>query len=83
MENLVDNNENEDISATGTANEQVMSDQESPESESMEDLMSLYEESFKRFAEGEVVKGRIISVVKKAPSLRGETWGLSFFPTLT
>jgi small subunit ribosomal protein S1 len=64
MENLVDNNENEDISATGTTNEQVMSDQESPESESMEDLMSLYEESFKRFAEGEVVKGRIISVDK-------------------
>ena len=64
MENLVDNNENEDISATGTTNEQVMSDQEPPESESMEDLMSLYEESFKRFAEGEVVKGRIISVDK-------------------
>jgi small subunit ribosomal protein S1 len=64
MENLVDNNENEDISTTGTTNEQVMSDQEPPESESMEDLMSLYEESFKRFAEGEVVKGRIISVDK-------------------
>jgi small subunit ribosomal protein S1 len=64
MENLVDNNENEDISATGTTNEQVMSDQESAESESMEDLMSLYEESFKRFAEGEVVTGRIISVDK-------------------
>ncbi len=29
---------------------------------SMESLMDLYEESFKRFAEGEVVKGRIISV---------------------
>jgi small subunit ribosomal protein S1 len=64
MENLVDNNENEDISAASTTNEQVMSDQESAESESMEDLMSLYEESFKRFAEGEVVTGRIISVDK-------------------
>jgi small subunit ribosomal protein S1 len=64
MENLVDNNENEDISSTGTTNEQVMNDQESPESESMEELMSLYEESFKRFAEGEVVTGRIISVDK-------------------
>jgi small subunit ribosomal protein S1 len=32
--------------------------------ESMEKLMSLYEESFKRFAEGEVVKGRIIAVDK-------------------
>lgn len=31
---------------------------------SMEELMDLYEESFKRFAEGEVVTGRIISVDK-------------------
>ena len=30
--------------------------------ESMENLMEMYEESFKRFAEGEVVTGRIISV---------------------
>lgn len=29
---------------------------------SMDDLMDLYEESFKRFAEGEVVTGRIISI---------------------
>jgi small subunit ribosomal protein S1 len=32
--------------------------------ESMENLMDLYEESFKRFAEGEVVIGKIISVDK-------------------
>ncbi len=32
--------------------------------DSMENLMDMYEESFKRFAEGEVVKGRIISVDK-------------------
>lgn len=32
--------------------------------ESMAELMDLYEESFKRFAEGEVVNGRIISVDK-------------------
>lgn len=32
--------------------------------ETMESLMSLYEESFKRFAEGEVVNGRIISIDK-------------------
>ena len=32
--------------------------------DSMENLMDLYEESFKRFAEGEVVTGRIISVDK-------------------
>jgi small subunit ribosomal protein S1 len=31
---------------------------------SMNDLMDLYEESFKRFAEGEVVTGRIISIDK-------------------
>jgi len=36
-----------------------------PESdESMESLMDMYEESFKRFTEGEVVKGRIISIDK-------------------
>jgi small subunit ribosomal protein S1 len=34
------------------------------EAESMESLMDMYEESFKRFAEGEVVVGRIISVDK-------------------
>ena len=32
--------------------------------ETMENLMEMYEESFKRFAEGEVVNGRIISVDK-------------------
>ncbi len=32
------------------------------EGETMENLMEMYEESFKRFAEGEVVQGRIISV---------------------
>jgi len=32
--------------------------------ESMENVMNLYEESFKRFAEGEVVTGRVISVDK-------------------
>ncbi|RJP80535.1 MAG: 30S ribosomal protein S1 [Desulfobacteraceae bacterium] len=32
--------------------------------ETMESLMSMYEESFKRFAEGEVVTGRIIAVDK-------------------
>ncbi len=32
--------------------------------ETMENLMDMYEESFKRFGEGEVVKGRIISVDK-------------------
>src|SRR5210317_1987077 len=38
------------------------SDQDSDDS--MENVMNLYEESFKRFAEGEVVTGRIISIDK-------------------
>ena len=38
------------------------SDQDS--GDSMENVMNLYEESFKRFAEGEVVTGRIISIDK-------------------
>jgi len=43
------------------ANEEVLSDMGE---EDMESLMSLYEESFKRFAEGEVVNGKIIAVDK-------------------
>ncbi len=39
-------------------------DGDSKPEESMENLMDMYEESFKRFAEGEVVTGRIISVDK-------------------
>ncbi|MCP4749086.1 MAG: 30S ribosomal protein S1 [Desulfobacteraceae bacterium] len=38
---------------------------ENLEEESMESLMDLYEESFKRFAEGEVVTGKIISIDKE------------------
>jgi small subunit ribosomal protein S1 len=44
-------------------NEEVLSDIDMGE-EDMESLMSLYEESFKRFAEGEVVNGKIIAVDK-------------------
>ncbi|MGW8301927.1 MAG: 30S ribosomal protein S1, partial [Desulfobacterales bacterium] len=32
--------------------------------DSMESVMDMYEESFKRFAEGEVVTGRVISIDK-------------------
>jgi small subunit ribosomal protein S1 len=39
-------------------------DPDAEEEETMENLMDLYEESFKRFAEGEVVNGKIISVDK-------------------
>ncbi|MEW6672353.1 MAG: 30S ribosomal protein S1 [Thermodesulfobacteriota bacterium] len=38
-------------------------------SENMENFMDLYEESFKRFQEGEVVTGRIISVDKDSVSV--------------
>jgi DNA-directed RNA polymerase subunit E'/Rpb7 len=39
-------------------------DPDAQEEETMENLMDLYEESFKRFAEGEVVNGKIISIDK-------------------
>ncbi len=64
MENLVENNANDNIEPTeSTEDTNAASPQDVPE-ESMEELMSMYEESFKRFAEGEVVTGRIISVDK-------------------
>ena len=50
---------NEDIDALDTG-----ANTEFSEETSMEELMDLYEESFKRFAEGEVVTGRVISVDK-------------------
>ena len=68
MENLVENNANKTIEPAGepaAANDSMdVNPQDSQEAESMEELMSMYEESFKRFAEGEVVTGRIISVDK-------------------
>ena len=67
MENLTDNNVNETIQPTDTTDQptdttedEAAFEKAAAEAESMEDLMNLYEESFKRFAEGEVVKGRII-----------------------
>ena len=52
-----------------TAESEAPLDEESDDSvqdsgDSMENVMNLYEESFKRFAEGEVVTGRIISIDK-------------------
>ena len=48
-----------------SASQANLSDDIQEESEVMDDnLMEMYEESFKRFAEGEVVTGRIISVDK-------------------
>jgi len=49
LDKVVDDNTSEDVQNTG---------------DGMENLMDMYEESFKRFAEGEVVAGRIISVDK-------------------
>lgn len=46
-------------------NSEERPEQEGPKTgDTMETLMDMYEESFKRFAEGEVVTGRIISVDK-------------------
>ena len=53
MDNFVDNESTEDEI-----------EKDSVTGESMAELMDLYEESFKRFAEGEVVNGKIISVDK-------------------
>jgi small subunit ribosomal protein S1 len=47
---------------TAPADDQPDSAEDLDETESMESVMDLYEESFKRFAEGEVVTGRIISI---------------------
>jgi small subunit ribosomal protein S1 len=52
MDNFVDNESTEEP------------EKDSVTGESMAELMDLYEESFKRFAEGEVVNGKIISVDK-------------------
>ena len=53
MDNFVDNESTEEPI-----------EKDSVTGESMAELMDLYEESFKRFEEGEVVTGRIISVDK-------------------
>lgn len=47
---------------TAAVAEATASEEMTEAGESMENLMEMYEESFKRFAEGEVVTGRIISV---------------------
>ena len=52
----------EEEESPGTAPSQAETTASSEES--MENLMDMYEESFKRFAEGEVVTGRIISIDK-------------------
>jgi len=76
MEDLTDNSSTENINKGGLENDSAPADEseETPASsepevkqvaeDDMESMMDLYEESFKRFAEGEVVIGRIISIDK-------------------
>ncbi len=70
MEDFVKNNENEqldqnDSSDPAVAQEnEVLSEDVQGLGDNMENLMDMYEESFKRFREGEVVTGKIISVDK-------------------
>ncbi|MDJ0782181.1 MAG: 30S ribosomal protein S1 [Desulfosarcinaceae bacterium] len=74
MENIVNDNaaENEndqtavpaEASSDADAPGKITSLDDFPDEGSMEELMDLYEESFKQFAEGEVVIGKIISVDK-------------------
>jgi small subunit ribosomal protein S1 len=75
MEDLTDNSSTENIKKSDLENHSAPIDQveEKPETsgsdvkqetDDMESMMDMYEESFKRFAEGEVVIGRIISIDK-------------------
>jgi len=50
--------------STDTTSTDTLGDAGQGAGDSMESVMNLYEESFKRFAEGEVVTGRIISIDK-------------------
>lgn len=55
----------DDAAQPGTDDAEMESSTDEPGAqETMESLMDMYEESFKRFGEGEVVTGRIISVDK-------------------
>ena len=75
MEEFVENDSTKEIMNEGPAGnsqeeqqgvdtELEASDEKLDDTQSMEDMMDIYEESFKRFAEGEVVIGKIISVDK-------------------
>jgi small subunit ribosomal protein S1 len=76
MENLTENDskqpqelqETEETAAAATSDpslaETDVDTDSAPAEETMEDLMEMYEESIKRFREGEVVTGRIIAVDK-------------------
>ncbi len=59
--------ESEELKADAPEDDQAADDVSEPDEsmESMESMMDLYEESFKRFTEGEVVTGRIIAIDKE------------------
>ncbi len=54
----------EPLEPDASSNAKTSKDVKAP-SDSMDNLIDMYEESFKRFAEGEVVTGRIISIDKE------------------
>jgi len=68
MNNIAETNENNNMNTEeiGTAKEEVKKSQKSEPvltgEETMDELMGIYEESFKRFEEGQVVTGTIIAV---------------------
>jgi small subunit ribosomal protein S1 len=75
MEDLTDNSSTEninkdDVEIDSASNAEIEETPDASESEAtqmaddMESMMDMYEESFKRFAEGEVAIGRIISIDK-------------------
>ncbi len=71
---IADDTTIEPVKAEGKPQKEEIKTQQTPEvssedtskgpGDSMESVMDMYEESFKRFAEGEVVTGRIISIDK-------------------
>jgi small subunit ribosomal protein S1 len=67
MENFQENTEEKDANDVDEASGATFATQldgEEGSEQTMESLMEMYEESLKRFEEGEVVNGRIISVDK-------------------
>ncbi|MFW6334436.1 MAG: 30S ribosomal protein S1 [Desulfosalsimonas sp.] len=62
MENFQENTENSDLSEIETASGPGQDLEADAGEQSMETLLEMYEESIKRFEEGEVVNGRIIYV---------------------
>ena len=62
-ENIENQPQNKDLKSDPSSSDPSTESSKGPAS-SMESVMDMYEESFKRFAEGEVVTGRIISIDK-------------------